>query len=180
MYYRFLTGTSRCTTPGCPYRDAHIDAVKPSLLRESTLGSLEHLVWWVGENVGGCVVGQTKWVAVGAGEVKGGSGRVCKALGYRCVELVEGCILAPGSISNISLLFVSAMGLDDGGDGLPYIGKLLCTVLGAGAGVERRRAKPVGEVSCAGGLGSFCLRSLQRCVAGDHNRPAERGVVAAS
>ena len=51
---------------------------------------------------------------------------------YRLVSLV----LAPGSVSNI------------------FIGKLLCTVLGAGAGVERRRAKPVdpaGEVSCAGG-----------------------------
>jgi hypothetical protein len=46
------------------------------------------------------------------------------------------------------------MGLDVGGDGLLRIGELLCTVLGAGAGVERRRAKPVGpagEVSCAGG-----------------------------
>ena len=46
------------------------------------------------------------------------------------------------------------MGSDGGGVGLLYIGKLLCTVLSAGAGAPRRRAKPVGpagEVSCAGG-----------------------------
>ena len=46
------------------------------------------------------------------------------------------------------------MGLDVGEVGLPYIGKLLRPVLGAGAGVECRRAKPVdpaGEVSCVGG-----------------------------
>ena len=73
------------------------------------------------------------------------------------------------------------MGLDVGGVGQLTLGKLLCTVLGAGAGAERHRAKPVGpagEVSCDGRVG--LSRSLQRCVAGDHNRPAERGVVAAS
>ena len=49
------------------------------------------------------------------------------------------------------------MGSDVGGVGLltlPNIRKLLCTVPGAGAGAELRRAKPVGparEVSCAGG-----------------------------
>ena len=68
--------------------------------------------------------------------------------------VINASILAPGSASNIFLLCVSAMGSDGGGVGLLYIGKLLCTALGAGAGAERRRAKPVGpagEVSCAGG-----------------------------
>ena len=62
--------------------------------------------------------------------------------------------LAPGSTSNIFLLFVGVMGSMGEDRGCLALGKLLCTVLGAGAGAERRRAKPVGpagEVSCAGG-----------------------------
>ena len=70
------------------------------------------------------------------------------------VRQAKNMVLAPGSVLNIFLLFVSAMGLDVSEVGLPYIGKLLRPVLGAGAGVECRRAKPVdpaGEVSCVGG-----------------------------
>jgi hypothetical protein len=69
------------------------------------------------------------------------------------VRQAKNMVLAPGSVSNIFLLFVSAMGLDVGEVGLPYIRKLLRPVLGAGAGVECCRAKPVdpaGEVSVGG------------------------------
>jgi hypothetical protein len=49
------------------------------------------LVWWAGEKAGGCVVGQTEWVAVGADEAEGGFGRVCKVVDCRCGELAQKC-----------------------------------------------------------------------------------------
>ena len=73
------------------------------------------------------------------------------------------------------------MGPDGGGVGLLYIGKLLCTVLGAGAGAESPSGGACGSSRRGELRGRVGLsRSLQRCVAGDPNRPAERGVVAAS